>query len=114
MAAFWQALSAARDLGRMQEIASVLIRYGFGDIVQRVGLDGALKRAGRVLHWKEVEELAELRPPQEVRRVLEDLGPTVIKLGQMLATRVDMVGPVWVGECSRLKDEEPTVIWDMS
>src|SRR5690625_1663799 len=108
MAAFWQALSAARDLGRMQEIASVLIRYGFGDIVQRVGLAGALKRAGRVLHWKEVEELAELRPPQRVRRVLEDLGPTFIKLGQILDTRAELFGPDELVGCSRHQDAATT------
>ncbi len=89
----WQALSAARDIGRMQDIASVLIRYGFGDIVQRVGMAGALQRAGKVLHWKEGEELAQLKPPERVRRVLEELGPTFIKLGQVLATRVDLFGP---------------------
>lgn len=112
MSAFWQALSAARDLGRMQEIASVLIRYGFGGLVQRVGLVGALKRAGKVLHWKEAEELAELTPPQRVRRVLEDLGPTFIKLGQILATRVDMFGPEWLAEFARLQDDAPPVPWE--
>jgi ubiquinone biosynthesis protein len=108
----WQALNAARDLGRMQQIASVLIRYGFGDVVQRIGLAGALERAGRVLHWKRVEELATLRPPQRVRRVLEDLGPTFVKLGQVLATRVDLFGPEWLEEFSRLQDHVPPVDWE--
>lgn len=109
----WQALSAARDLGRMQDIASVLIRYGFGDVVQRVGMAGALERAGKVLHWKEAEELARLKPPARVRRVLEELGPTFIKLGQVLATRVDLFGPEWLDEFGKLQDHAPPVEWEM-
>jgi ubiquinone biosynthesis protein len=107
----WQALSAARDIGRMQDIASVLIRYGFGDVVQRIGMAGALQRAGKVLHWKEGEELARLKPPERVRRVLEELGPTFVKLGQVLATRVDLFGPEWLAEFSKLQDHAPAVEW---
>lgn len=108
----WQALSAARDIGRMQDIASVLIRYGFGDIVQRIGMAGALQRAGKALHWKEGEELARLKPPERVRRVLEELGPTFVKLGQVLATRVDLFGPEWLEELSKLQDHAPAVAWE--
>jgi len=108
----WQALSAARDIGRVQDIASVLIRYGFGDVVQRVGMAGALERAGKVLHWKEGEELAQLKPPARLRRVLEELGPTFVKLGQVLATRVDLFGPEWLAELSKLQDHAPAVPWD--
>ena len=53
---FWQALVAARDLGRLHEIASVLIRYGFGDMVRRMGMANSLERAGRMLHWKQADE----------------------------------------------------------
>lgn len=108
----WQALSAARDLGRMQDIASVLIRYGFGDVVQRIGMAGALERAGRALHWKEGQELARLRPPERIRRVLEELGPTFVKLGQVLATRVDLFGPEWLEEFGKLQDHAPPVAWE--
>ncbi|WP_341646302.1 hypothetical protein [Thauera sp. SDU_THAU2] len=48
---FWQALTTMRDLGRLHEIASILVRYGFGDIVRRMGLANALERAGTALHW---------------------------------------------------------------
>ena len=109
----WQALNAARDLGRMQQIASVLIRYGFGDVVQRIGMAGALERAGKVLHWRSAEELARLRPPARVRRVLEDLGPTFVKLGQVLATRVDLFGPEWLEEFAQLQDHAPAVEWEL-
>lgn len=107
----WQALSAARDLGRVQDIASVLVRFGFGDVVQRIGMSGALEKAGKVLHWKKAEELARLQPPERARRVLEELGPTFVKLGQVLATRVDLFPPEWLDEFAKLQDKAPEVGW---
>ncbi|MDE2117897.1 MAG: ubiquinone biosynthesis protein UbiB [Betaproteobacteria bacterium] len=105
----WRALIAARDLGRLHEIASILIRYGFGDFVRRMGMANALERAGRTLRWKHAEELAHLEPPARVRRALEELGPTFIKLGQVLATRVDLFEPEWIAEFSKLQDSAPPV-----
>ncbi len=106
---FWQALASVRDLGRLHDIASVLVRYGFGDLVQRFGLAGALEDAGRALHWGDPHELIHLSPPQRLRRVLEELGPTFVKLGQVLATRVDLFEPEWITEFGKLQDSAPPV-----
>lgn len=100
----WQAISAVRDLGRLHDIAAVLIRYGFGDLVRRIGLAGVLERTGRALHWHVSEDLARLESPTRVRRALEELGPTFVKLGQILATRVDLFPPDWIAEFSKLQD----------
>ena len=101
----WQALTAVRDLGRLYDIASILVRYGFGDIVRRMGLANALERAGRALHWSNAEEFAHL--PSPVRRALEEMGPAFVKLGQMLATRVDLFEPEWITEFGKLQDSAP-------
>ncbi|WP_227815018.1 ABC1 kinase family protein [Nitrogeniibacter aestuarii] len=103
----WDALGAVRDLGRLHDIASVLIRYGFGDMVRRIGMSGALEKAGKALNWRAPEELAHLAPPARVRRALEELGPSFVKLGQVLATRVDLFPPEWIDELSKLQDEAP-------
>ncbi len=100
-------VSTARDLGRLEDIAATFARYGFGDAVRRMGLAGALERAGRVLHWSQAAELARLEPPQRVRHALQDLGPTFIKLGQILATRVDMFSGDWIREFEQLQDRAP-------
>lgn len=100
-------LGTARDLGRLQDIASVFVRYGFGDAVRRLGMAGALERAGKVLHWKEAAEFARLAPPERVRHALQDLGPTFVKLGQILATRVDLFTPEWIEEFEKLQDRAP-------
>lgn len=103
----WEMLNAARDLGRVNDIASVLIRYGFGSFVRGLGMGKALERAGRVLHWQHVEEYVQLDTPQRIRRVLEELGPTFIKLGQILATRVDLFSPQYIAEFEKLQDQVP-------
>lgn len=105
----WEGLTAARDIGRMQNIASVLIRYGFGDMVRRMGLSGALRGAGKVLPLDQLSELVQLPTPVRVRRALEDMGPTFVKLGQVLATRVDIFGPEWIAEFSKLQGNMPAV-----
>jgi len=105
----WKTLSAARDLGRLHDIASILIRYGFSDMVRRLGMANALERAGKVLHWKEAGGLARLEPPARVRRALEEMGPTFIKLGQILATRMDLFSPEWIAEFEKLQDRAPSV-----
>ncbi|MDH7454256.1 AarF/UbiB family protein [Luteimonas composti] len=106
----WETLGTVRDLGRLQDIARVLVRYGFGDLVRRFGLAGALERAGRLVHWQAVEEgLLQLEVPERVRAALQDLGPTFVKLGQVLATRVDMLPPRWVEELSELQNAVPPV-----
>jgi ubiquinone biosynthesis protein len=105
----WEALGAARDLGRVQQIAAVLVRYGFGGLVRRVGMAGALERAGKALHWREPEDLARLEPAARVRRALEELGPTFVKLGQILATRGDLFPPEWIAEFGKLQDAAPAL-----
>jgi len=107
----WQALTTMRDLGRLHDIASILIHYGFGDMVRRMGLANALERAGRALHWHEAQELAHLEPPARVRRALEELGPTFVKLGQVLATRIDLFEPEWITEFGKLQDSTPAAPW---
>lgn len=108
----WQAIGAVHDLGRLHDIAAVLIRYGFGDQVRRIGMSGVLERAGRVLHWRAPDELARLEPPARVRRVLEELGPTFVKLGQILSTRIDLFAPEWIAEFGKLQDAAPVVPFD--
>lgn len=105
----WEALGTVRDLGRLQEIASVLIRYGFGDVVRRIGLADVLERAGRLLHWTNAEGRLRMSAATRVRRALEELGPTFVKLGQVLATRVDLLPPDWIEELSELQNAVPAL-----
>jgi ubiquinone biosynthesis protein len=106
------AFSTMRDLPRLHEITSVLIRHGLGDIVQRLGVSGVLERAGQILQWGASAESQKQDPPERVRLALQQLGPTFVKLGQVLATRVDLFGPEWIREFEKLHSEVPPVPFD--
>ncbi|MBI4205304.1 MAG: ubiquinone biosynthesis protein UbiB [Betaproteobacteria bacterium] len=104
-----ETLGAMRDLPRLQEITSVFIRHGLGDTVRRIGIANVLERAGQILHWTEGAASLRLEPAQRVRLAFEELGPTFIKLGQVLATRVDLLPPRWITEFEKLHSEVPPV-----
>jgi ubiquinone biosynthesis protein len=104
-----ETISVMRDLPRLHEITSVLIRHGLGDLVRRLGVANILERAGEILQWGEAGETATLDPPQRVRRALEQLGPTFIKLGQVMATRMDLFPPGWIAEFEKLQSTVPPV-----
>jgi ubiquinone biosynthesis protein len=108
----WGTHSAARDLSRLREISSVLIRHGLGDLVRRTGLATAPERAGQILHWGEAGKSAEIEPQERFRRSLEELGPTFVKLGQVLSTRPDLLSPSWIAELERLHSDVAPVSFD--
>lgn len=108
----WETLGTVRDLGRLQEIAAVLVRYGFSDLVRRAGLADTLERAGRLLRWHDSEQMLRMSAPLRVRRAMEELGPTFVKLGQVLATRVDLFPPDWIAEFSRLQNAVPALPYE--
>ena len=87
-----------RDLPRLHEITLVFIRHGLGDLVRRIGVASFLERAGAMLHWGEVSRSTRLETQQRLRLAFEELGPTFIKLGQMLSTREDLLPPEWTEE----------------
>jgi ubiquinone biosynthesis protein len=108
-----ETLGAARDAGRLHEIAGVFLRYGFVDLVDRLGLARALERTGRVLHAPALGASANLPSPERLRRALEELGPTFVKLGQVLASRVDLLAPQWIVELEKLQNQAPFVPWPL-
>ena len=101
-----------RELPRLHEIASVLIRHGLGDFVRRIGIAGVLERAGQMLQFGAAGEAAKLDPAARVRMALEELGPTFVKLGQVMATRVDLFPPRWIEELEKLHTAVPPVAFD--
>jgi ubiquinone biosynthesis protein len=105
-------LSTARELPRLREISSVLVRHGLGDLVRRTGIATLLERAGQVLQWGEASEVAHLEPQQRAKLAFEHLGPTFVKLGQMLSTREDLLPPAWTTELARLHSDVAPVPFD--
>lgn len=100
-----------RHLRRYHQIAEVLTRHGFGALVAQLGLAQQLNLPRRLLRQKPLED-SELTLAEHVRLALEELGPTFIKVGQLLSTRSDLIPPAFVTELSRLQDDVPPVSWE--
>lgn len=98
-----------RDLPRLRDISAVLIRHGMGDLVHRLGVIRMLERAGQILHLQQPDHREWLDPAIRARMAMEELGPTFVKLGQVLATRADMFPPHWITEFEKLQSQVPPV-----
>ncbi|MGB7778888.1 MAG: AarF/UbiB family protein [Pseudolabrys sp.] len=104
--------STTRELPRLREISSVFVRHGLGDLVRRAGIATLLEQAGHVLQRGEASEIAHLEPQQRARLAFEQLGPTFVKLGQMLSTREDLLPPTWTTELAQLHSHVAPVPFD--
>ena len=91
-----------RNLKRWREILAVLRRYGLADWLTqfRLPFRDAFKDRGGV-------PLSQYSREERVRMALTDLGPTFIKVGQVLAARPDLVGPALGEELKRLRADVP-------
>ncbi|APW59800.1 ABC1 kinase family protein [Paludisphaera borealis] len=91
-----------RDLPRYRQILTTLVRYGYQDVVSALHLDAIIRPIERAA-------LGETPPvhdrPQRLRMVCEDLGPTFVKLGQLLSTRPDLIPEAYTNELAALRDD---------
>jgi ubiquinone biosynthesis protein len=97
-----------RHIDRYRQILGVLIRYGFGDLLESLKLDQYVEIGLKVLARRgHRSEIAELSRAERVRLALEALGPTFVKMGQILSTRPDLLPREFVDELQKLQDEVP-------
>lgn len=95
-------LTTYRHMGRYRQVVRVSVKYGFGGLINRLGIRGPLKVERRLLH-RRTASVAHLTRAQRFRMGLEELGPTFVKLGQFASTRPDMVSAEFIPELERLQ-----------
>src|SRR3954470_18409092 len=92
-----------RSLGRMSEIAQVAVRHGFGYFFETHKLTDLLPWPRRPAGLQ--AELSPTARGQHLREMLDELGPTFVKFGQLLSTRPDIVPPDIITELRALQDD---------
>jgi ubiquinone biosynthesis protein len=92
-----------RNVKRWTEILSVLSKYGLADWISRLNIDFVKDR----LKDRDGEALARHSPEKRIRLALTELGPTFIKLGQLLSTRPDLAGAALADELKQLQADVP-------
>jgi ubiquinone biosynthesis protein len=90
----------------------VFLRHGFGFVVERLGPEWAPRRGSSRPDAQTASPVTEQDLPTHFRQALEELGPTFVKLGQVLSTRPDLLPPAYVTELSKLRDAVPPVPWE--
>ena len=92
---------------RLREIADILSRHGLGFLVGAAGLERQVPfHHGLLRHKARAEPYTQ---PEHLRLALEELGPTFVKLGQILSTRSDLLPPAYQSELAKLQDAAPPV-----
>jgi ubiquinone biosynthesis protein len=92
------------DFNRVKQIINVCYKHGLGYFVARLNVSKKLNLGQPEVIYKSVEEL-NATLPQRVRKILDELGPTYIKFGQILSTRPDLIGDDFAAEFSLLQDK---------
>jgi ubiquinone biosynthesis protein len=99
-------LRAGRNLARLVQIGSILARHDALFMLERVAVLAPLLAILRLLRSRD-PALAAARPGQRLAAALHALGPSFIKLGQLLSTRADLLGEQFAADMSQLQDRLP-------
>ncbi|MBW2107657.1 MAG: AarF/ABC1/UbiB kinase family protein [Deltaproteobacteria bacterium] len=97
-----------RHLNRYRQILGVLFKYGFGDLVDTLKIEQYLEVGLQMFSRKRREQVEQHSRAERLRMALEELGPTFIKLGQVLSTRPDLIPVQFTEELSKLQDRVPS------
>jgi ubiquinone biosynthesis protein len=101
---FWQTY---KNIGRIRQIVNVFLKHGFGQFIEQINLQRfiplrkKLKVFGR---WPEIEKHS---VPERLRMAFSELGPSFIKLAQILSSRPDLVTKIYAEEFEKLQDKVP-------
>lgn len=96
-----------RHANRYRQILTVLFKYGFGDLIDRLKVGQYLELGMQMVSKTRRERVDALTKSERVRMALEELGPTFVKMGQVLSTRPDLIPVQFIDELSKLQDEVP-------
>lgn len=100
-----RSINTVRHLPRYREVANVFIKYGFGSVYDCLNLPLLRQRRKRADAGR---QLRQENAARRLRAAFEELGPTYIKMGQLLSTRADWLNPEFIRELEKLQDDVPS------
>ncbi len=102
-----------RHIKRYKEIAQVMVKYGFSFIIERINKEGSGSKID-VSSSEPKDDIKNMTSGQRLRLALQELGPTYIKMGQILSTRRDLLDQDMIDELVKLRDDVETFDTDVA
>jgi ubiquinone biosynthesis protein len=96
-----------QHVNRYRQILTVLVKYGFDDLVDRLKIGQYLEIGLQMIARRDQAHIEKHTRAERVRMVLEELGPTFVKLGQIASTRPDLIPVEFINELEKLRDAVP-------
>jgi ubiquinone biosynthesis protein len=100
-------IDTLRENLRLQQVYSVMLRYGLDILFSRLGVIGALRHRMQAWVWNLPDDLEIPTLPGKVRLMIEELGPTYVKVGQIVSSQASVVPPDWEAELEKLQSNVP-------
>jgi ubiquinone biosynthesis protein len=96
-----------KNVTRVRQIAYVLLKYGFGKLLDQIHLNRFIPFRARLRAFGQWPPLKSPTTPERLRQVFAELGPSFIKLAQILSTRPDLISKPFADEFKKLQDRVP-------
>ncbi|MBU1170578.1 MAG: AarF/ABC1/UbiB kinase family protein [Proteobacteria bacterium] len=101
-----------RNFNRYRQILTIIFKYGFGDLVNRLKIDQYLEIGLQMISQHKRDNVEKLSRAERIRLLFEELGPTFIKFAQILSTRPDIIPADVIREFEKLQDDVPPFSFD--
>lgn len=101
-----------RHVMRYRQILGIIIRYGFGNIIDALNIEQYLEVGLKLISRTKEDKIEKFSGNERIRKIFEELGPTFIKFGQIVSSRPDLVPLDLVNELSKLQDKVPSFKFD--
>jgi|Deesub1362A_J573_1020465.scaffolds.fasta_scaffold00173_9 ubiquinone biosynthesis protein len=96
-----------RNLDRIRQIVNVLLKHGFGQFVEQINLHRFIPLRKRIRAFGKWPTIERHTIPERLRMAFGELGPSFIKLAQLLSSRPDLITPAYANEFKKLQDKVP-------
>ena len=101
---FWHTY---KNINRIRQIVNILLKHGFGQFIEQVNLQRFIPLRKRIKYFARWQEVERHTIPQRLRMAFSELGPSFIKLAQILSSRPDLITNKYADEFKKLQDRVP-------
>jgi ubiquinone biosynthesis protein len=96
-----------KNITRIRQIVNVFLKHGFGQFIEQVNLQRFIPLRKRIKYFARWQEVERHTIPQRLRMTFSELGPSFIKLAQIISSRPDLITTEYADEFKKLQDKVP-------